>query len=955
LKVLIDHGAFAEVQENEFGCTPLHWAAFVGFVDLCIILCKAGALPTTIDKNGCDPIHYATQGNRLECLQYLNGIKQSISLNNNNEINEWKRLVDEQSGHIYFHNFETGESMWEDEYNRQNNSDIGEVIRYQSEEETNYEDKIERQKASDPSIASRRIEHVENEKIMSQNKPFTNSFLEGMSEASSTPPKKSKKLGSFHPSRTSKDSKAYTQKNEADAKLLKVTIPSKSEILSPIVFSPEEPMHSKKDCPSTVTKDRFEERLASLQTTMEEKLASQLQNLESKINVHPKVSPKTPTLSLEAQKSLSEMGSKIIQLQTELGTKDMEIISLNRDITSLRTKLIKCGSPKSKSPRRPALRDAMVGEGVVSKDIWVQSSVLKQIRSELKLKSDKLKRVDEECMKAKSTSQTFQRLLSAKEEKIKSLEVELKTSEEVFQAEKFAKEELQELLKQAQEGIEIEIESQMNTYIIHEKERASKLVTNLKDKMKEESNKNMTERVNFLEEIDKYKLEILTNKSEIGSLIERIDDQTKCLSLEKTKISTLETTLSKLKEEHANEENRLFEEYNTKTKTRLQEEENEHKSELESFHNLLNDERAQKLEKELEKNNARQEMLNAMEKKKKAEQELSDMKKMIIDAKKMIRANEQLHKALHVETDRRKTLHNKLEDLKGKIRVYVRVRPLNMNERKRDSIEVLSKEDDRTCVMYSNHDNGVEPKAWEFDQIFCGENDKGNSQQRVFKDTKRLITSAVDGFNVCIFAYGQTGSGKTFTMFGPTSTESHTETNEEIGEKTGLVPRAAAELFRVLQEREANNEVSVNVTMLELYNDKLHDLLSLHNKKDVHLKIKLAQHSQTGMVEVEGAVNEQIESLGHLLALFHKGAKNRATSSTQMNADSSRSHFITCIVTKLTNKRTKKSIYGKLTLVDLAGSEKVSKRYVTTIFFELKCLISGLIVLITLCKTSQWS
>lgn len=59
----------------------------------------------------------------------------------------------------------------------------------------------------------------------------------------------------------------------------------------------------------------------------------------------------------------------------------------------------------------------------------------------------------------------------------------------------------------------------------------------------------------------------------------------------------------------------------------------------------------------------------------------------------------------------------------------------------------------------------TDPKSWEFDQIFCGSSDDGNSQDDVFRDTSLLVTSAVDGFNVCIFAYGQTGSGKTYTMF----------------------------------------------------------------------------------------------------------------------------------------------------------------------------------------------
>ncbi len=56
---------------------------------------------------------------------------------------------------------------------------------------------------------------------------------------------------------------------------------------------------------------------------------------------------------------------------------------------------------------------------------------------------------------------------------------------------------------------------------------------------------------------------------------------------------------------------------------------------------------------------------------------------------------------------------------------------------------------------------------------------------QVFEDTRHLVQSAVDGYNVCIFAYGQTGSGKTHTIYG--------------GEgDPGLTPRGIHELFNVL-------------------------------------------------------------------------------------------------------------------------------------------------------------
>lgn len=96
----------------------------------------------------------------------------------------------------------------------------------------------------------------------------------------------------------------------------------------------------------------------------------------------------------------------------------------------------------------------------------------------------------------------------------------------------------------------------------------------------------------------------------------------------------------------------------------------------------------------------------------------------------------------------------------GRIRVYVRVRPLNENEVKAGYKDVLTKEDDRTIVMAADQATSTEVKDWEFDKIFSGSHVHGNTQEAVFDDTSLLITSAIDGFNVCIFAYGQTGSGE---------------------------------------------------------------------------------------------------------------------------------------------------------------------------------------------------
>ena len=82
------------------------------------------------------------------------------------------------------------------------------------------------------------------------------------------------------------------------------------------------------------------------------------------------------------------------------------------------------------------------------------------------------------------------------------------------------------------------------------------------------------------------------------------------------------------------------------------------------------------------------------------------------------------------------------------------------------------------AMQSNNRENVYEEKQYSFDSCFA----QGARQEEVFEDTKMLMQSAIDGFNVCIFAYGQTGSGKTFTIQG-------------TPDQPGIVPRALEELF----------------------------------------------------------------------------------------------------------------------------------------------------------------
>ncbi|GJP45792.1 hypothetical protein CLOM_g5128 [Closterium sp. NIES-68] len=263
----------------------------------------------------------------------------------------------------------------------------------------------------------------------------------------------------------------------------------------------------------------------------------------------------------------------------------------------------------------------------------------------------------------------------------------------------------------------------------------------------------------------------------------------------------------------------------------------------------------------------------------------------------------ELEKAYKEEIVLRKRYYNMMEDMKGKIRVYARWRPLNSRERGEGQRMVVEMPDEFT-VQHPWRD-ADHPKAHQFDRVF----DHSASQEAVFEDTRYLIQSAIDGYNVCIFAYGQTGSGKTFTIYG--------------GDKNpGLTPRAMQELFNGLRKEAGRMSYKLQVYMLELYQDTLQDLLLPKTAAKRKLEIK---KDAKGMVVVENATLIEVQYLSQLEAVVAGGMERRAVAGTQMNAESSRSHLVLSIVIETTDLQTQNVCRGKLSFVDLAGSERVKK------------------------------
>ena len=255
----------------------------------------------------------------------------------------------------------------------------------------------------------------------------------------------------------------------------------------------------------------------------------------------------------------------------------------------------------------------------------------------------------------------------------------------------------------------------------------------------------------------------------------------------------------------------------------------------------------------------------------------------------------------------RKLLHNQLEDLKGKIRVFCRVRPLSKSELERGCSNITTIVDEFTITCDSK--SGIKPFV--YDSVF-GPN---STQDEVFEDTKRVVQSSIDGYNVCVFAYGQTGSGKTYTMTGD-------ERNP------GVTPRAMDELFNVLNHLPNHYRWKVTCYMVEIYLDNLVDLFIPKDFKGTPPSLSIKKDIK-GIVVIPEATVYEVRTSREIMAKFDEGNLMRHTSSTKMNDVSSRSHLVFGVMIDVTNTETNQRTVGKLSLVDLAGSERVSKTEAT--------------------------
>ncbi|CAM6015765.1 unnamed protein product [Sphagnum balticum] len=271
----------------------------------------------------------------------------------------------------------------------------------------------------------------------------------------------------------------------------------------------------------------------------------------------------------------------------------------------------------------------------------------------------------------------------------------------------------------------------------------------------------------------------------------------------------------------------------------------------------------------------------------------------------MARAASAYHKVLAEN----RALYNEVQDLKGNIRVYCRVRPFLTYELGRPTtVDYIGENGEIVLVNPSKPGGGKETRrTFTFNKVFG----TTASQEEVFMDTQPLIRSVLDGYNVCIFAYGQTGSGKTFTMSGP---------NNTTPADWGVNYRALHDLFHMSQKRLDLFRYEISVQMLEIYNEQVRDLLNTDG---------IRNKSQLNGLNVPDASMMPVRSTEDVLELMKVGHKNRAVGATALNERSSRSHSVLTVHVQGTDLGSGAILRGSLHLVDLAGSERVDKSEAT--------------------------
>ncbi|KKY23318.1 putative kinesin motor domain protein [Diplodia seriata] len=277
-----------------------------------------------------------------------------------------------------------------------------------------------------------------------------------------------------------------------------------------------------------------------------------------------------------------------------------------------------------------------------------------------------------------------------------------------------------------------------------------------------------------------------------------------------------------------------------------------------------------------------------------------------------IDAAEEAKAKLRAEETLRRKLHNQVQELKGNIRVFCRVRPpaeaeapqaaeIAYPDAGKDSKEVVIQGPQQKSAMGTVTQS---TNPFTFDRVFG----PGSQNAEVFDEISQLVQSALDGYNVCIFCYGQTGSGKTFTM----------------SSVDGMIPRAVKQIYETAQGLEEKGwKYRMEGQFVEVYNENLNDLLGKTEELDKK-KLEIRHDPAKKQTTITDVTTVALDSPDRVQEMLSSASRNRSVAATMANSRSSRSHSVFILKLKGENSITGERSEGTLNLVDLAGSERLS-------------------------------
>ncbi len=252
----------------------------------------------------------------------------------------------------------------------------------------------------------------------------------------------------------------------------------------------------------------------------------------------------------------------------------------------------------------------------------------------------------------------------------------------------------------------------------------------------------------------------------------------------------------------------------------------------------------------------------------------------------------------------------------NKVKVCIRTRPTQYFAE--DAIQI----DEEHGTIQVTNNGGIEPgemlnnkntsAKFRYDHVFH------NASQTAVYDlyARDTVQCVVDGINGAIMSYGQTGSGKTFTMMGDTSNYEH----------RGVAPRAMTQLFGEINSR-IESEYRVSVTYMEIYNERIFDLLTDLGNPNAARDYTIAEEKDGRGTFVRGLTEVEVRDENEVLNLLFRGELSRTTATHKLNKKSNRSHTIFTIYLQQRQRSgvSERVVHSKLHLVDLAGSERLKK------------------------------